>query len=294
MTKKMRTILGFLLVLILISVGINLQYAMKMRIDEPIYVKRYERIDVNENSYTEIRIQYIKDRYDDRELTAIKFDELDQIFDVRRRHNTWSPFENEKTVEPGQGRYYTFSDLFISFSFDQSLVERIDEKGDIILTHATLYFDDESTLDVAIGEVTLGRFKVNSLYREGASGSDCTFEAKFDTKGSLYITGFDLSTYEAHKDHVKLSIEVDGMRTYSYEDMVNMKKPIIVTRGLEVHYDAIKENKNQQWRFSDICPVIYYEQDQKESLKVYYNFLTGILDDESVEAYVKMWRELND
>ncbi|MCH4887928.1 hypothetical protein EZV73_10105 [Acidaminobacter sp. JC074] len=294
MTKNTKKILGFILVLILISVGLNLVYAMNMRIDEPIYIRRYEKISVHENSYPEFQVQYVKDKYDERKLIAIKFDGLDQTYDVKPRDDMWSFFQNNNTVVRGQGRFYTYCDMYIRFEFDKTFADKLHEEGDIILTNATLYFDDESTLDVAIGEVTLGKYEEKTMSYDGASSGDYSFSGDLETKGTVYITGFDLTTYEPHKDHVRLSIKVDGNRVYSYEDIVNMKEPIQVGRGLEVNYDAIRDDINQQWRFSDMCPVIYYEQDQEEAFKVYYHFTTGVLPDESVEAFVKMWREAND
>lgn len=296
MNKTVNKVLGVLFALLICSMIVNIVYAYSMKIDEPIFVTRYEQIDVIEDQSYDLRIEYIKDNHDKRKLLAIEFEGLDKTFNVFDNYQAWSFFENNVQNQVGKGRYYTLCNQYIEFDFDDEMVKMVDDIGKLHLTEAKLFFDDQTTLDVNIGELILSRYdEERSIRARGGSGSDYAYEVTLQLPEPILLTNIDFSTFIPHKDDVMITFIIDSTNEYDYEMLESLTDPITVKRQINVKYESVHSNRNQVWRFGNISLGIYYEKDgEKDVFNVPYMFNGGNMPDESVEAYVKIWRALNE
>ena len=296
MTKRVKNVLGVLLGLLICSMIVNIVYAYNMKIDEPIFVTKYEQIDVNEDQSQDFRIEYIKDNRDIRNLVAVEFEGLEEAFHVYNNYQAWSFFENNNQNQVGKGRYYTLCNQYIEFDFNNELIKKVDEIGQLRLTDAKLFFDDQTTLDVNIGEVIFRRYNKDKIIRpRSGSGGDFNYEVSLQVTEPIFLTGIDFSTFIPHKDDVLITLVLDSSNEYDYEALVKLTAPVKVNSHIKVKYDSVNNNRNQMWRFGNISLGIHYEKDgEKGVFNVPYIFNGGQMEDESVEAYVKMWRAFNE
>lgn len=296
MTKRIKKIIGVLLGLLVCSMIINIVYAYNMKIDDPIFVTKYEQIDVIEDQSHDFQIVYIKDNRDKRKLVAVEFEGLEETFHVFNKYQMWSFFESNDQNQVGKGRYYTLCNQYIEFDFNDEFIKQIYDIDELRLTDARLFFDDQTTLDVNIGEVVIQRYdKEENIRSRSGSGSDYTYKVTLQVAGPILLTGIDFTTFIPHKDDVLITLILDSVNEYDYEALVNLAEPIKVNSKIEVKYDSVHRNKNQIWRFGNIYLGVHYEKDgEKDVFNVPYLFNGGSMADESVEAYVKMWRTFNE
>lgn len=298
MNSKIIKVIGGLFILIVCSMIINIVYAFHMSLDEVVVLKKHDYVYLFENDTSEHRydLHYIQDVHDQRMVTMINFDGLNGSYYVNSSQGSWIFQEVFQSVEGEGGRYYNNFRRYVDIAITDEILNQVNEVGELIITDAELVFNDGSTQKIDIGSIEFFKAVDNDNFIEaGISSSEHRYGYRLKVSNPIQVTGFDLSTFEKHKNDVSLEVTIDAQDVYDYEALVNIKKPIQVNRQVEIRLESNEMDVNQKWRFFETAiGIIYDNEGEQHVYKVPCQMYDDLLSIEETEAYITMWRKYNE
>ena len=203
-------ILRISIIVMLLTLIISIISISKLRIDNQVFLKNYYEIAVSEYEGTysleegSLILQYISNVDDNKYVTGITFKELPDTYFFATEHNQdyGMMFYEGKNLNVNEYGRYRLNTVYITcpeLKYD-------DNQKEIILTSATVEFNDKSNIDIDLGKIVLYKGKKIPVALEGISYtsssegiSSTTFRVKEDVKSHASPYNFFVSLMSGEK-----------------------------------------------------------------------------------------------
>ena len=276
-------------------------YASHQEIPKPLF-KAINIETVYSETFSEtLNIPYITNNRDKRRLESIRFEGLESIQLVSQKGHfsgfTFTSDTNDNPYNDIIGRYYTLKSGYIDLHLKEADINRLEEKGSLTFGSGIATLDDGTSMPVSLGRITIRTKEHWEKYRlrVGGGGNDYHYNVDFKTETPIKITSIDLSTFEPHQEAVDMELIVDDDKIYKYAELTAETKPISVDRSFQVVFTAKDHAVSSQWRFNMISmDMSYIKEGQSYDAWIYCPYYGAGMDEESVEAYVALWRTENE
>lgn len=268
-----KRILNISLVLIVISAIVTLIGINIMKIDKPVFLKNYREFGVYENegmyAINEgfLELKYISNIDDERVVTGITFEKLPN---AQFYASEYSPYSN-RIIRSGYdaniskyGRYAVHTESLSCYS----LIEDKDWK-DIMLTKATVQFDDGLKIDIDLGKIIFYKDKETPIaleYGASSGSSDGTASMSFRLKEDAIIEKIESPLFDDALGLFKVNIDSLGY-TDVMETRYKKGSSVIITSAFNEPKDIMKK-----YTLYDIRPVVHFINSYKDKYTVrFYN-----------------------
>lgn len=259
-------------ILILISFFISILIVSYLKLDNPVFLKSYKDIEIMESEGTfrtsgyDIEIKYIANIEDKRKVSSIVFKDAPNLnfYASEDRPMGIVGFYNysNDNIE-GYGRYGVHT-VFINLD---SYNYEYDLDYYIVLSEATVIFDDGFTMDVDLGNLVLYKYEsskenleneILNLYRLESSG-DGISKSGFYVKEYIQVENIYSKLFEDTRDSITFNINKSG----GIED-----RDLIYNANDNLYFVSQFNNIDDQERklYSyDIRPIIYFKDKNGKS-----------------------------
>lgn len=246
--------------LIFLSFVISILILYYLKLDKPVFLKSYKDVEVFENEGNfltqgyDVEIKYISNREDKRKVSSIIFKDAPELNFYASETSSMGIVEfynyHNDNIE-SYGRYGIHT-VFLNLN---SQSYGYDLSKDIVLSEATVIFDDGLTMDVDLGKVVLFKNKfVETLLANPStsSSSDGYRQSVFWAKEYIQISKIYSRLFEDTKDLFDFNVNKNG--NLDDRDLIYNKNEYVFFIS-QFHYidDPIKK----LYTF-DIKPNIYF------------------------------------
>lgn len=194
--------------LIFLSFLISISILYYLKLDKPVFLKSYKDVEVFENEEGflildyDIEIKYISNREDKRKVSSIIFKDVSELSFYASETNSmgmvkYYNYYNDNIESYGRYGIHTVFLNLNSQNYGYNL------SNDIVLSEATVIFDDGLTIDVDLGKIVLFRnkFAETPLGNSSISGSsDGYSQSVFWTKEYIQISKIYSTLFEDTRD----------------------------------------------------------------------------------------------
>lgn len=276
---KNKKILKVSLSVIILSAVLSLLLITKFKVDKPAFLMNYCEIETYSNgeiypiSNGTLTLKYIANIDDTRRMTGISFKEVPNSNFFASEYNQWDDFMfsygNDSNVSE-YGRYGIHT-VYLScpnFNFEDGVDE-------VMLTEATVEFDDGLKMDIDLGEIVLYKPKNSAValqHTSSQASSDGDSAETFWTKEDMKIEKIESYLSEEALEMFDFNIKyIDIEQNEEIECMkgTTIKKDhnIIISSKYNGNNDILKS-----YAIYDIRPEIYFVNDYNDEYSIrYYN-----------------------
>lgn len=252
-------------------------------LDEPVFLMNYREIGTYENegiySVDEgfFNLQYISNLEDKRRVTGIKFKEATgtTFFASENRNGTF--FYEEDNLNIVKCGRYGIHTVYLS----SSDLKYEDDKNEIILSDATVEFDDGSNIDVDLGKIILYKEKNNPVAMKnqslGLSNDGVIKETamRFQMDEDVVIEKIESSFLEEASDIfdfriTTMDIYENKEANYVEGTPINRNSIITVSSTYNVSKDILKK-----YTICDIKPEIFFVNNYNDRYSVRCDNITN-------------------
>ncbi|GAA0085815.1 hypothetical protein UT300007_22540 [Clostridium sp. CTA-7] len=260
--------------LIVISFLMALLILGKLKLDKPVFLKNYKEVEIIENGDSlstlgyDIELKYISNREDKRKVSSITFKEEPKLNFYASENNSgglmrFYNYSNDNIENHGRYGVHT---VFLNLN---SQNYGYDLSNNIMLSEATITFNDGLTMDVDLGKIILYKYnnEETPLQNSGVEGSsDGNNRSMFWVTDYIRVSHVYSSLFEDTKDLFDFNIDklgsMDSMNTiYNKNEHLYFTSQFYCTDDLE-----------RKLYSYDIKPVIYFkDRSEKEYKKRIHN-----------------------
>ncbi|MDU5262547.1 MAG: hypothetical protein E6176_08975 [Clostridium celatum] len=232
-------ILRISIIVMLLTLIISIISISKLRIDNQVFLKNYYEIAVSEYEGTysleegSLILQYISNVDDNKYVTGITFKELPDTYFFATEHNQdyGMMFYEGKNLNVNEYGRYRLNTVYITcpeLKYD-------DNQKEIILTSATVEFNDKSNIDIDLGKIVLYKGKKIPVALEGisyTSSSEGISSTTFRVKEDVKIESIESSLFEEASEIFDFNItytEFNSVGEIKYEKGQTIKENSILT-----------------------------------------------------------------
>lgn len=232
-------ILRISIIVMLLTLIISIISISKLRIDKQVFLKNYYEIAVSEYEGTysleegSLILQYISNVDDNKYVTGITFKELPDTYFFATEHNQdyGMMFYEGKNLNVNEYGRYRLNTVYITcpeLKYD-------DNQKEIILTSATVEFNDKSSIDIDLGKIVLYKGKKIPVALEGISytaSSEGISSTTFRVKEDVKIESIESSLFEEASEIFDFNItytEFNSVGEIKYEKGQTIKENSILT-----------------------------------------------------------------
>lgn len=275
---KNKKILLVSLSVIMMSAVLSLLLITKFKVDNPVFLMNYCEIGIYEDqgiypiSKDDLTLKYIANIDDERHITRVSFKELPNSNFFASEYNSEDSFmfsygNNSNVDEYGRYGVHTVYLTCPNFKFEENVNE-------VILTEATVEFDDGLKMDIDLGEIVLYKPKNSAIalqHTSSQSSSDGdsseTFWTKEDMKLEKITTYLSEEVLEVFDFNVKY-IDVEKNKEIECTKGTTIKKnhTIIVSSMYNGNEDILKS-----YTIYDIRPRIYFVNEYNDEYSIRYH-----------------------
>lgn len=260
-------------IMILVSFILSIATINYLKLSKPVFLKNYVEADIaeGENRYKllnfDIELKYISNIEDKRKVVGILFDEAPELninaseteFEFARFYD----YSNDNIENHGRYGVHT---VFLNVDTSDEKIE-IDDK--LVLSKATVVFDDGLNMKVDLGKIVLNKNSISEtpLENSGVEGSsDGYSKSIFCTKEYIQVDNIYSLLFEDTRDLFDFNINKTG----DIED-----RSLIYNKNENLYFIAqfhsIEDPIKKMYRY-DIQPKIYFsDRDGNEYEKRVYN-----------------------
>ncbi|MBD7914416.1 hypothetical protein H9660_04590 [Clostridium sp. Sa3CUN1] len=271
--RNIKTALRILGVMLLVSFILSIASINYLKLSKPVFLKSYVETDIaeGEDRYKllnfDIELKYISNIEDKRKVVGILFDEAPEInfkaseteFEFARFYN----YSNDNIESHGR---YGIHTVFLNVDISEQKIE-IDDK--LILSEATVVFDDGVNIKVDLGKIVLNRNNISEtpLENSGVEGSNYGYSKSiFWTKDYIQVDNIYSVLFEDTRDLFDFNINKTGDikdRSLIYNKNENLY--------FVAEFHSIEDSIRKMYMY-DIQPKIYFkDRNGKEYEKRVYN-----------------------
>lgn len=232
-------ILRISIIVMLLTLIISIISISKLRIENQVFLKNYYEIAVSEYEGTysleegSLILQYISNVDDNKYVTGITFKELPDTYFFATEHNQdyGMMFYEGKNLNVNEYGRYRLNTVYITcpeLKYD-------DNQKEIILTSATVEFNDKSNIDIDLGKIVLYKGKKIPVALEGISytgSSEGISSTTFRVKEDVKIESIESSLFEEASEIFDFNItytEFNSVGEIKYEKGQTIKENSILT-----------------------------------------------------------------
>lgn len=268
--SKNNKILKISLTLIMLSLIIVIMLIGKLRLEKPVFLINYCEIGTYEigDKYSlgeeRFKLKYISNVNDTRRVVRITFKEAPDIDFFATEYNRWSNVigsidENSNVNKYGRYGIHTVNVTCHSFNYE-------DYSEELVLSEATVEFDDGLKMDVDLGKIVLYKEKNNPVALEhfSAQTSDNIGSIAFTVNEDVKIEKIESPLIEEASKIFDFNIKLTPWgesKEKEYEEGTTIKKDsIIICSSNYKSSEDILEN----YKVYDIKPRIWFINDYND------------------------------
>ncbi|WP_133014676.1 hypothetical protein [Clostridium cuniculi] len=271
-------ILRISIIVIVLTAIISIISISKLRIDKQVFLKNYYEIAINEYEGTysldegSLILQYISNVDDNKYVTGITFKELSDTYFFATEYNQsyGMMFYEEKKLNVNEFGRYGLHTVYVTcpeLKYD-------DNQKEIVLTNATIEFNDGSNMDIDLGKIVLYKGSNRPVALEGISytgSSDGTSSITFRIKEDVKIENIESSLFEDVSEIFDFNItyiEFNGVDEIKYEKGQTIKENSIVT--IKSKYNGSNDIL-KSYTLYNISPKIHFINEYNDEYIYRYN-----------------------
>ncbi|MDU2489351.1 MAG: hypothetical protein E7D27_02005 [Clostridium celatum] len=271
-------ILRISIIVMLLTLIISIISISKLRIENQVFLKNYYEIAVSEYEGTysleegSLILQYISNVDDNKYVTGITFKELPDTYFFATEHNQdyGMMFYEGKNLNVNEYGRYRLNTVYITcpeLKYD-------DNQKEIILTSATVEFNDKSNIDIDLGKIVLYKGKNIPVALEGISytaSSEGISSTTFRVKEDVKIESIESSLFEEASEIFDFNItytEFNSVGEIKYEKGQTIKENSILT--ITSKYNG-SDNILKNYTLYNISPNIRFINEYNDEYTYRYN-----------------------
>ncbi|MBS5883968.1 hypothetical protein [Clostridium sp.] len=272
--KNINKALKISIALIGLSLIITLLVLSKLKLDKPVFLKNYKEVGIIENegvlsnSGVDIELKYISNREDRRKVNSIIFKEAPELNFYASENSSMglmSFYDYSNDNIESHGRYGVHT-VFLTLN-PQNYEYDLDKE--LVLSEATVTFNDGLTMDVDLGKILLYKYggEKNSLQDSGVEvSSDGNSRTIFWVTDYIKVSNVYSPLFEDTKDLFHFNI--DKLGSMDKRDLIYDKNEHLFFSFQFYNIDDIEKKLCSY----EIEPVIYFtDKSGKEYEKRVYN-----------------------
>lgn len=273
------------LILIIISSLVSIVSIINLRVDKPVFLMNYCEIGTYENEgiYSvyegSFNLQYIANVEDQRHVVGITFKEAPNTYFFASEYSEIGStifFEEDNSNVVKYGRYGVHT-VYVScpdFKYN-------DDSDELVLTEATLEFDDGLKLDVNLGKIVLYKEKNTPVALDhigSKSSTDGLSSTIFKVKEDMKIEKVDSTLFEDASEVFDFNISTSE---YGESREVDYIKDTTIKKDSIINFSSTYNGSNnilEDYTIYDIRPKIYFVNEYNDRYSVrYYNMTNNNL-----------------
>lgn len=271
-------ILMISIIVIVLTAIISIISISKLRIDKQVFLKNYYEIAINEYEGTysldegSLILQYISNVDDNKYVTGITFKKLSDTYFFATEYNQsyGMRFYEEKNLNVNEFGRYGLHTVYVTcpeLKYD-------DNQKEIVLTNATIEFNDGSNMDIDLGKIVLYKGSNRPVALEGISytgSSDGTSSTTFRIKEDVKIENIESSLFGDVSEIFDFNItytEFNGVDEIKYEKGQTIKENSIVT--IKSKYNGSNDIL-KSYTLYNISPKIHFINEYNDEYIYRYN-----------------------
>ncbi|WP_291651176.1 hypothetical protein [Clostridium sp.] len=264
--KNINKALKISMALISISLVMTLLVLSKLKLDKPVFLKNYKEVEImeNEGAYSisgfDIELKYISNREDKRKVSSVIFKEAPELNFYASENNSMGlmRFYNNVNDNVENHGIYGVHTVFLSLS-SQKYDYEFDK--DLVLSNATVTFDDGLTMEVDLGKIILYKHdsdkydydkKILKWY-SGQSSNDGISKGGFIVNDYIKVSHIYSPLFDDTKD--LFDFNIDKLGNIANMELIYNKNDYLYFTSQFYNIDDI-ERKLYSY---DIKPVIYFK-----------------------------------
>lgn len=260
--------------LIVISFLMSLLILGKLKLDKPVFLKNYKEVEVIENGDSlstlgyDIELKYISNREDKRKVSSITFKEEPKLNFYASENNSgglmrFYNYSNDNIENHGRYGVHTVFLNLNSQNYGYNL------SNNIVLSEATITFNDGLTMDVDLGKII--------LYNNDKNEGPLTSMADINDTSGVSKKGVFVSEYiRVSNVYSPLFSDIGESFNFNINKVGNSESRDTIYNGNENLYFTYKFSNISDIPMKlysyDIKPVIYFkDRSEKEYKKRIHN-----------------------
>ncbi|WP_411168313.1 hypothetical protein ACH36K_14450 [Clostridium sp. MB05] len=267
--KNIDKALKISITLIVISFLISLLILSKLNLDKPVFLKNYKEVEIIENegslstSGYDIELKYISNREDKRKVSSITFKEEPKLNFYASENNSgglmrFYNYSNDNIENHGRYGVHT---VFLNLN---SQNYGYDLSNNIVLSEATITFNDGLTIDVDLGKII--------LYKNDRNEGHLTSMADINDTSGVSKKGIFVSEYiRVSNVYSSLFSEIGEFFNFNINKVGNLDSRDTIYNGNENLYFTYKfsdiSDISMKLYSYDIKPVIYFKDRNEKEYK---------------------------
>ena len=271
-------ILKISIIVIMLSVVISIISISKLRIDKPVFLNNYLEVAINEYEDTyslgdgSLILQYISNVDDNKYVTGITFKELPNTYFYASEYDQFY----EKIFYDGKNKnineYGRYGIHTVGITCPELKYE--DNQKEIVLTNATVEFNDGSNMDIDLGKIVLYKDSNIPTALEGNSytaSSNGTASTTFRVKENVKIEKVESALYEECEEMFDFNItymEFNSINEVNYEEGQTIKDNSLIK--ISSKYNG-SDDILKMYTLYNISPNIYFINEHNDEYAYRYN-----------------------
>lgn len=280
--SKRNKILKISLSLIIVSLVVAMVSISKLRMDKPVFLMNYCEVGTNGNeeistlSQGRLILKYISNVEDKRRVTNITFKEAPNINFFAFENNQWESMMFNQMNESNIDKYGRYGIHRVDITCPNLKYEDFTEE--LMLTSATVEFDDGLKMDVDLGKIILYKEKRSPVALEHISTrasndgtSSITLKVTEDTRIEKVESPLLEEASRRFDFHITSS-ELGEATEREYENGRTIKKDSTITCSSSYKTD---DNILEAYNVYDIKPRIWFRNDYEDRYSMRYHNMTN-------------------
>lgn len=280
--SKSNKILKISLLLIIVSAVVAIVSISKLRLDKPVFLMNYCEIGTDENGDRDslnqgrLTLKYISNVEDKRRVTKITFKEATNMNFFAFENNQWESMMFNQMNDSNMDKYGRYGIHKVDITCPDFKYEDFTEE--LMLTSATVEFDDGLKMDVDLGKIVLYKAKRTPVALEHISTrssndgtTSITLKVTEDTRIEKVESPLLEEASKIFDFHITSS-ELGEATEREYENGTTIKKDSTITCS-----SSYKTNDNilEAYNIYDIKPRIWFINDYEDRYSMRYHNMTN-------------------